>query len=86
MTNHIAAYYPFGMAIPSQSFALPNENDTYQNRYLYNDNAIYQTFDNHLGGFDLTTDEGIKAANQYIQENINSIRRDLNKLIQENHD
>jgi archaellum component FlaC len=49
-------------------------------------NAIYQTFDNHFGGFDLTTDEGIKAANQYIQENINSIRRDLNKLIQENHD
>ncbi|MFW5758453.1 MAG: RHS repeat domain-containing protein [Bacteroidota bacterium] len=49
-------------------------------------NAIYQTFDSHLGGFDLTTDEGINAANKYIQENINSIRRDLNRLIQENHD
>jgi RHS repeat-associated protein len=39
-----AAYYPFGMAIPSQSFALPNENDTYQNRYLYNGKEYQDDF------------------------------------------
>jgi hypothetical protein len=47
-------------------------------------NAIYQTFDNHLNSFDLSTQEGIKAANRYLQENINAIRRDLNNLIREN--
>ncbi|MFO8066304.1 MAG: RHS repeat-associated core domain-containing protein [Bacteroidales bacterium] len=32
------------MAIPSQSFALPNENDTYQNRYLYNGKEYQDDF------------------------------------------
>jgi RHS repeat-associated protein len=39
-----AAYYPFGMAIPTQSFALPDENDTYQNRYLYNGKEYQDDF------------------------------------------
>jgi RHS repeat-associated protein len=39
-----AAYYPFGLAIPSQSFALPDENDTYQNRYLYNGKELQDDF------------------------------------------
>jgi RHS repeat-associated protein len=39
-----AAYYPFGMTIPSQSFALPNENNTYQNRYLYNGKEYQDDF------------------------------------------
>lgn len=47
-------------------------------------NAIYQTFESHLNNFDLSTQEGIKAATNYLQENINAIRRDLNKLIREN--
>jgi RHS repeat-associated protein len=32
------------MAIPSQSFALPNENNTYQNRYLYNGKEYQDDF------------------------------------------
>ncbi|MFN2395842.1 MAG: RHS repeat domain-containing protein [Bacteroidales bacterium] len=40
-----AAYYPFGLAIPTQSFALPNENDTYQNRYLYNGKEYQDDFE-----------------------------------------
>jgi RHS repeat-associated protein len=39
-----AAYYPFGMAIPSQSFALPDENDNYQNRYIYNGKEYQDDF------------------------------------------
>ena len=41
----ISQHYPFGMAIPSQSFALPNENDTYQNRYLYNGKEYQDDFE-----------------------------------------
>jgi RHS repeat-associated protein len=40
----ISQHYPFGMAIPTQSFALPNENDTYQNRYLYNGKEYQDDF------------------------------------------
>jgi len=39
-----ATYYPFGMAIPSQSFALPNENNIYQNRYFYNGKEYQDDF------------------------------------------
>ncbi len=46
-------------------------------------NAIYNTFNQHLKGFDLTTDEGINAANRYLQQNLNAVRKDLNKLIRE---
>ena len=42
--THIADYYPFGMAIPSQSFALPNENYNYENRYLYNSKEFQDDF------------------------------------------
>ena len=40
----ISQHYPFGMAIPSQSCALPNENNTYQNRYLYNGKEFQDDF------------------------------------------
>ncbi|TVR83502.1 MAG: RHS repeat-associated core domain-containing protein [Chitinophagaceae bacterium] len=43
-TAHETNYYPFGLAIPSQSFALPNENDTCQNRYLYNGKEFQDDF------------------------------------------
>jgi hypothetical protein len=49
ITAQATHYYPFGFAIPSQSFALPNENDTYQNRYLYNGKEYQDDFELNWG-------------------------------------
>jgi RHS repeat-associated protein len=48
-SSMISRQYPFGMAIPSQSYALPNENDTYQNRYLYNGKEYQDDFELNWG-------------------------------------
>jgi len=46
-------------------------------------NAVANTLNNHLGSFDLSTNGGVRAANQYLKENMSSIMQEINKLLNE---
>lgn len=46
-------------------------------------NAIYNTLEQNLSGFDLTTNKGVKDANKHLNDNLNHIIKQVNQMLQD---
>ncbi|MDX8341775.1 DUF6443 domain-containing protein, partial [Draconibacterium sp. IB214405] len=46
-------------------------------------NAIYNTLEQNLSGFDLTTNKGVKEANNYLNDNLDQIVRQVNQMLKD---
>jgi RHS repeat-associated protein len=49
-------------------------------------NAIFNTLEQNLSGFDLTTNKGVKEANKYLNENLNQIIKQINQMLKDDEE
>ena len=49
-------------------------------------NAIYNTLEQNLSGFDLTTNKGVREANKYLNDNLNQVVKQINQMLKDDDD
>jgi RHS repeat-associated protein len=49
-------------------------------------NAIYNTLEQNLSGFDLTTNKGVREANKYLNDNLNQVIKQINQMLKDDED